>query len=170
MTPSTKPTPALRPRLSLQMILTIVAAAALLIWMLASPEMLDFLKQALINATPLALGAYAGIMCERSGVVNIAIEGMMLIGACIAQLIAQYSFLWLRSANGNPEPGTAAAQPFANTALLMGLVVTLLVGAFIGWLHAHVSIRFKANQIISGTVINILALGVTGWIYQSWML
>src|SRR5512143_1771758 len=99
MTQSTNPAPALRPRLSLHMILTLVAAAALLIWMLASPEMLDFLKQALINATPLALGAYAGIMCERSGVVNIAIDGMMLIGACIAQLAAMYVFFWLRQAN-----------------------------------------------------------------------
>jgi simple sugar transport system permease protein len=170
MTQSSKPALAVQRKLSIQMILTIVAAAVLVVWLLASPEMLDFLKQALINATPLALGAYAGIMCERAGVVNIAIEGMMLIGACIAQLIAQYAFLWLRDANGNPDPGTAAAQPFANSALLLGLIVALLVGAFFGWAHAHISIRFKANQIISGTVINILALGVTGWIYQSWML
>lgn len=131
---------------------------------------LDFIKLALINATPLALGAYSGIFSERAGVVNIAIEGMMLIGACISQLVAQYAYLWLRQANGNPDPGTAAAQPVANLALLFGLIGALLVGAFLGWAHAHVSIRFKANQIVSGTVINILALGVTGWIYQSWML
>jgi simple sugar transport system permease protein len=51
----------------------------------------------------------------------------------------------------------------------LGLIVALIVGAGIGWLHAHVSIRFKANQIVSGTVINILAFGVTGWLYQSLM-
>lgn len=133
-------------------------------------SILEFFKLSLINATPLALGAYSGIMSERAGVVNIAIDGMMLIGACISQLVAQYSFLWLRQANGNPDPGTAAAQPYSNIALLLGLIAALLVGAFLGWAHAHLSIRFKANQIVSGTVINILALGVTGWIYQSWML
>jgi simple sugar transport system permease protein len=49
------------------------------------------------------------------------------------------------------------------------LLVALIVGAGLGWLHAHVSIRFKANQIVSGTVINIMALGLTGWAYQSLM-
>ena len=132
-------------------------------------EIFDFLKLALINATPLALGAYCGIMCERAGVVNIAIEGMMLIAACFSQLVAQYAFLWIRQANGNPAPGSAAAQPFVLPALLLGLLVALVVGALIGWLHAHVSIRFKADQIISGTVINVLALGLTGWLYQSLM-
>ena len=132
-------------------------------------DILEFIKQALINATPLALGAYSGVLCERAGVVNIAIEGMMLIAACIGQLLSQYAYLWIRQANGNPDPGTAAAQPFAYTAILLGFVGALAVGALVGWLHAHVSIRFKADQIISGTVINILALGLTGWLYQSWM-
>ena len=129
----------------------------------------DLLKLALFNATPLALGAYSGIMCERAGVVNIAIEGMMLVAACISQLVAQYAFAWLRQANGNPDPGSAAANVYVLPSLLLGVVAALLVGAGLGWLHAHVSIRFKADQIISGTVINILALGLTGWLYQSLM-
>jgi general nucleoside transport system permease protein len=132
-------------------------------------SIVDFLKLALINATPIALGAYSGLLCERSGVVNIAIEGMMLITACLSQLIAQYTFLILRQANGSPDPGTAAAQPFATASILIGVVGALAIGALLGWLHAVISIRFKANQIISGTVINILALGLTGWIYQRWM-
>ena len=135
-------------------------------------DIVEFLKLALVNATPLALGAYAGIMCERSGVVNIAIEGMMLIAACVAQLVAMYVHLWMRQAAGGErplEPGSAAAQPYVVPSLLIGLLVALIVGAGLGWLHAHVSIRFKANQIVSGTVINILALGLTGWVYQSLM-
>src|SRR5574341_2125846 len=94
----------------------------------------DFLRLALINATPIALGAYSGLLCERSGVINIAIEGMMLITACLSQLVAQYAFLWLRQANGNPDPGTAAAQPFANTAIVIGVIAALGVGALLGWL------------------------------------
>ncbi len=132
-------------------------------------SIVDFIKLGLVNATPIALGAYSGLLCERSGVVNIAIEGMMLIAACVSQLVAQYTFQWIRVANGSPAVGTPAAQPFALTAMLLGLAAGLLIGVLLGWVHAHVSIRFKANQIISGTVINILALGLTGWLYQSLM-
>lgn len=129
----------------------------------------DFLHIALINATPLALGAYSGVLCERSGVVNIAIEGMMLTAAMAAQAVAQYSFLWLRLAAGDPAVNTAAAQALVLPSLLIGLLAGLLAGAALGALHAVVSIRFKADQIISGSVINVLALGVTGWVYQSWL-
>ena len=132
-------------------------------------SIVDFLRLALVNATPLALGAYSGIMCERSGVVNIAIEGMMLIAACVSQLVAQYAYLWLREANGGLVAGSAEAQPLVLPSIVLGLIVALIVGAGVGFVHAHVSIRFKADQIISGTVINILAFGLTGWIYQSWM-
>src|ERR1051325_7619609 len=129
----------------------------------------DFAHIVLINATPLALGAYSGILCERAGVINIAIEGMMLLAAMAAQLIAQYTFLWLRLANGNRALNSPEAQALVLPSLLLGVLGGLLVGALLGLLHGVVSIRFKADQIISGSVINILALGVTGWVYQSWM-
>jgi general nucleoside transport system permease protein len=109
---------------------------------------------ALIASTPLALGAYCGLFCERAGVVNIGIEGMMLIAALTSQLIAQYiGSTWL----GTPM------EPYG---LPLGLFVGIMTGAVLGALFAWLSIRFKVNQIISGTVINIGALGVTGALYN----
>jgi simple sugar transport system permease protein len=68
--------------------------------------MLGLLKLALITATPLALGAYAGIMCERAGVVNIAIEGMMLTSAMTAQLVTMYASVPILAAYGSPAIGS----------------------------------------------------------------
>ncbi len=126
-------------------------------------------KLALITATPIALGAYAGIMSERAGIVNIAIEGMMLTSAMTAQLTSMYVNVPLRSLLGNPPIGSAAAFPAAITSLCLGTIVGLLTGALLGWLHGIISIRCKADQIISGTVLNILAWGITGWVFQRWM-
>lgn len=100
----------------------------------------------LIAATPIALGAYSGIFCERAGVVNIAIEGMMLTGALVGQLVATYT-----------------------RSLLLGAIAGILAGGLMGALHAVLCIRFKADQIISGTVINIAAAGITGHIYQRYL-
>jgi general nucleoside transport system permease protein len=94
-------------------------------------------------AAPLTLGALSGIFCERSGVVNIAIEGMMLTSAFFSFVFALYlNSLWA------------------------GLVAGLTVGMLMALLHAILSIRFKVDQIISGTVINILAVGITGYFHQ----
>jgi general nucleoside transport system permease protein len=123
-------------------------------------EITGFLKLALITATPIALGAYAGILSERAGVVNIAIEGMMLTGAMVAQLTAMYLYAPLQSA------GIPAADIVS---LCLGVIAGIVAGALLGGLHSITSIRFKADQIISGTVINLLAWGMTGWIYQRWM-
>ncbi|HEY9637979.1 MAG TPA: ABC transporter permease [Coleofasciculaceae cyanobacterium] len=127
------------------------------------------LRLALITATPIALGAYAGIMSERAGIVNIAIEGMMLTSAMMSQLVAMYINVPLRAAFGNPLIGSPEAFAAAIISLILGLIAGLGTGALLGWLHAVVSIRFKADQIISGTVINIMAWGVTGWVFQRWM-
>jgi ABC-type uncharacterized transport system permease subunit len=102
-------------------------------------DLVDMLARTVRLATPIALGAMAGILCERSGVINIAIEGLMLVGACagfIAALLTGNSWI--------------------------GLVVAVLAGGLTVMLHAVLSIRFRTDQIISGTVINILAVGVTG--------
>jgi general nucleoside transport system permease protein len=97
--------------------------------------------------TPIALGACAGILCERSGVINIAIEGLMLMGACA---------------------GFAAALITGNSWL--GLFVAIVTGGITVMLLAVLAIRFKTDQIIAGTVINILAVGVTGFVRNNFLI
>lgn len=98
---------------------------------------------------PLILGALSGILCERSGIVNIGIEGMMLAGA-FGAFVAKVAT--------NDWPLLAS--------LLFGVVMALLVGALMGWLHALLSIRFRMDQIISGTVLIILATGFTSYLFN----
>ncbi|MFP5578107.1 MAG: ABC transporter permease [Acidimicrobiia bacterium] len=93
------------------------------------------------RATPIALGAIAGLLCERAGVINIAIEGMMLASAFGAAITA--------SATGS---------------LWIGLLCGLLTGAVFGAVHAVVSIRYEVDQIVGGTFINIFALGMTSYL------
>jgi simple sugar transport system permease protein len=112
------------------------------------------LSIALAAATPLALGAFSGVFSERAGVVNIAIEGMMLTSALTAQLFAQFI--------GGAWVGT----PLESWGLLGASLVGIATGGLLGGLHALLSIRFKVDQIISGTVINIGAIGVTGALYN----
>jgi len=99
------------------------------------------MKTTLIKAVPLTLGAMAGILCERAGVVNIAIEGMMLAGA--------FGGAFVGSVSGNMWVGVAAGVG---------------IGMLLGVIHAFLSITYKANQIVSGTVINILATGMTSYL------
>jgi simple sugar transport system permease protein len=106
---------------------------------------------ALIKATPLALGAMSGLMCERSGVINIGIEGMMLVGAMTA---------FLGSVVFNDLTGGTLPKVFS---LLAGLFVAMLASGLIALLHAWLSIHYKVDQIISGTVINLLAVGITNF-------
>jgi simple sugar transport system permease protein len=121
---------------------TVILAAVFgfLVWVTSGTSMnlSGMLQATLMAATPLTLGAMCGILCERSGIINIAIEGMMLSGAFM---------------------GVAFASIFDN--LWMGMVGASLVGGVMAALHAWLSIRFKVDQIISGTVINILAAGGT---------
>jgi general nucleoside transport system permease protein len=116
---------------------------ALLAWAArgADVSIVGLLDGTLFRATPLALGAFAGLLCERAGVVNIAIEGMLLTAAFTAALTG--------SAWGGPWVG-----------LLCGMASGLLLGAFLGAL----SITYRVDQIIGGTVINILALGLTSYL------
>jgi ABC-type uncharacterized transport system permease subunit len=107
-------------------------------------------------AAPLALGAMCGILNERSGIVNIGIEGMMLAAAFSAFLAAglfQQTF------------GGEAWGPFGVTpALLVGIVAAVATAMILSLLHAWLSISVAADQIISGTIINIAALGLTGYL------
>ena len=95
-------------------------------------------------ATPIALAAIGAAICERSGVVNIAMEGLMLIAAFFGTVVAL--------ATGNPWAGVVAA------------VVSSMAAAS---LHALASINLRADQVISGTAINILALGLTGFLMET---
>ena len=110
-------------------------------------DVVSMLADGIRLATPIALGALAGILCERAGVVNIGIEGMMLVGAGL---------------------GFTASLYLQNSTA--GLVVAILAGMLMAALHAVLSISLKVDQIISGTVINILAVGITGFTRRSFLL
>lgn len=110
-------------------------------------NVMQLLVESLRLGTPVALGAMAGLWCERAGVVNIGIEGMMLTSACTG-------FLAYAELGDGQE----------RWALWVAVGVALLTGGLIALLHALLSVTFRVDQIISGVVINLLALGVTGFL------
>jgi simple sugar transport system permease protein len=115
----------------------------LLVWAARgdSTNILGLFEGTLFKAVPLALGALAGLMCERSGVINIAIEGMLLAAAFTAALTAS-----------------------AADSVWVGMGSGIAIGALLGALLAVLSIRYRVDQIIGGTVLNILALGLTSFL------
>jgi general nucleoside transport system permease protein len=100
----------------------------------------------IVAATPLTLAALGGVMSERSGVVNIALEGIMLTAAFVGYAAALFSH-----------------------SLGVGILAAVLSGMLIAALHAVLSIEFLVDQIVSGTVINILAVGITGVFYRTFI-
>ena len=118
-------------------------------------NMTTIVAESLRLATPLAIGAMAGIWCERAGVVNIAIEGMMLFAACFGFT----TLFYLRNTGLALE-----------TAQLLAVIVAVLSGGLIALLHGWLSITFRTDQIVSGTVINILAVGVTSFVRREYLL
>jgi len=133
------------------LVLSIVSALFIfgfLVWAAAGKSMnlTGLLNTALSMAVPITLGAFSGILCERAGVVNIAIEGMMLAAAMVGALVGSISgSLWV------------------------GLFSAVLTGALLGLVHAILSIKYLTDQIISGTVINIFAGGMTAFISSKFM-
>ncbi len=108
------------------------------------------------SATPLALGAMVGVVGERSGVVNIGIEGTMLAAAFTG---------WIVGVALAPSMGANPTALFGLTpALLIGVLAAVLVAVVITAVHAWLSISVMADQIISGTIINIAAFGLTGYL------
>ncbi len=93
-------------------------------------------------ATPLAFAAMGGIFSERSGVVNIGLEGMMLSGAFFGILAADKLGSWV-----------------------LGLLAAALVGGLMALIHAFFAIHLRADQIVGGFAINVLALGLTGYLF-----
>ncbi len=104
------------------------------------------LQQSLFLATPLILGAMSGVLCEKSGVINVAIEGEMLAASFAGALVGSIA--------GN---------------LWIGLVGAMIVGALMGALLAVFSIKFLVNQVILGVVLNVFALGLTGFLFDALM-
>ena len=100
------------------------------------------LQGAIMLSVPLIFGSMSGLLCEKSGVINIAIEGQLLFAAFVSAVIA--------SVTQN---------------IIMGLVVAPLAGALISLILAYFSIKYQVDQVILGFVINVLVLGLTGFFY-----
>ncbi|WP_297081060.1 ABC transporter permease [uncultured Demequina sp.] len=109
-------------------------------------QLTGLLTSALFLAVPLVFGSLAGTLCERSGIINIAIEGQLLAGAFLAALVA--------SAVGNAY---------------VGLIAAPIAGALVGWLLAVFSTRYWVNQIVVGVVLNLLVLGLTSFFFSTVM-
>jgi ABC-type uncharacterized transport system permease subunit len=107
-------------------------------------------------ATPLGFGALCGVVCERSGIVNIGIEGTMLAAAFTGWVVAIAAVAVL----GPADPGPLGVTP----ALIIGLAAAILAAVGVSLLHAWLSISLRTDQIISGTIINIAAFGITGYL------
>jgi ABC-type uncharacterized transport system permease subunit len=116
---------------------------AFLLWAArgASFNLFGMLQSTLLRAVPLTLGALSGLLCERSGIINIGIEGMMLVAAFMGALIG--------SASGS---------------LIVGTLGGIAAGGLLGAGLAVLSIRYRVDQIIGGTVLNIFALGLTSYL------
>ena len=100
------------------------------------------LSTTLRMATPLILAALGGMFSESSGVINIALEGIMLIGAFVAMAGSYFFSPWI------------------------GVLAAVIVGMLVALIHAVASISFRANQIVSATAINIFATGITGFLLR----
>ena len=116
---------------------------AFLTWAAAdkSFNLVGMLNSSLVRATPIALSALCGVISERSAIINIGIEGIMLLAAQAAVVV-----------------GTVTGN------LYLGLLAALVIGGLIAALHAFLVIRFKVDQIISGVAINIIGAGVTSFV------
>ena len=111
-----------------------------------SLNLAGMLSSAVQLAVPITMGSFSGILCERSGVVNIAIEGMMLMSAMVGALMGSLTHsAWL--------------------GLFFGVLSAVLLAA----LHAVLSIKYKIDQIISGTVINMFSAGMTAFLSQKFL-
>ncbi len=105
----------------------------------------DFLTEYLLSSLrlslPLAFAALGGLFCERSGVLNIALEGMLLIGAFTSSLVTSYT--------GN---------------VWLGILAAVVVGGLVGLLHAFLCVSLRVDQVVSGLAINLVAVGLTSFL------
>jgi ABC-type uncharacterized transport system permease subunit len=135
--------PAFPWRRSLAILIPIYVAAILADLLDGRPaNMTGVIAGSLELAVPITLGAFAGILSERSGMFNIAIEGNFLVGACAAAIVASVTH-----------------------SALIGVIAAMFAGMLVGLLLAWLGIRYKVDQIIAGVVINIGALGITNFLF-----
>ena len=130
---------------------TVLFVAAFLIWVVGgartpSISLAGLIAGSVTLAVPLVFGSLSGVLCERVGVVNIAIEGQLLGGAFTAAIVA--------SVTQNPFVGLLAAA-------VAGAVVSMVLAVF--------SIKYLVNQIIVGVVLNVLVSGLTGFLFSTVM-
>jgi ABC-type uncharacterized transport system permease subunit len=129
-------------------IVALLVVFAFLIWAAAdgSLSLLGMLQSTVLRSVPIGFGALSGVLCERSGVINIGIEGMLLSGAFAGALVGSVTNnLWI------------------------GLFAGAAVGALLAALLAVLAIRYLVDQIVAGTVINILALGLTSYLSKAFL-
>jgi general nucleoside transport system permease protein len=121
----------------------ILLVLALLVWGAAgsSISFTGLLSLMITQSVPITIGAISGLVSERAGIVNIAIEGMMVASAFTAAVAGSIAGLW------------------------MGVLAAILTGALLALIHGWLSIKYKVDQIISGTMINIFATGMTSYMY-----
>ncbi|NTW39390.1 MAG: ABC transporter permease [Cellulomonadaceae bacterium] len=121
---------------------------AFLVWVMAGNTnalpLTILLAGSLTMAVPLVFGALAGLLCERSGIINIAIEGQMLGGAFLAVVIASLT----------------------NNAYI-GMIAAPLAGALVGLVLVTFAVRYRIDQIIVGVVLNVLVIGVTNYLFST---
>jgi general nucleoside transport system permease protein len=129
-------------------IVALCFVGAFLIWatQAKSFNLVGMLNGTVGRAIPIALAALCGVISERSAVINIAIEGIMLMAAL-----------------------TAVVSATLTHSLMVGLIVAILTGALVAWLHAWLVIRFKVDQIVSGVAINIFGAGITSFISSRYL-
>jgi simple sugar transport system permease protein len=111
--------------------------------------LLEMFPIALMFAAPIVIAALGGLFSERSGIVNVALEGIMMVGAFAAASIT-----------------VALEVPLPGYAPWIGMLVGILVGILFSLLHAVASVNLKADQVVSGTALNILAGGLTVYLCQ----
>ena len=112
----------------------------------ATVPLVGLLAGALTVSTPLIFGALGGVISERVGVVNIAIEAQLLAGAFVAAMI-----------------GTLTGQP------MLGLLGAMIAGALVSIILASFAIKYLVDQVIVGVVLNVLVIGLTSFFYSTYM-
>ena len=122
--------------------------AAFLIWAAKgkSMDLVGMMNTSLVRATPIALAALCGVISERAAVVNIGIEGIMLVSAMTSVMVASLT-----------------------RNLYLGLLTGMLTGMFVAALHAVLVITFKVDQIISGVAVNIVGTGASSFISNRYL-
>jgi simple sugar transport system permease protein len=118
---------------------------AFLTWAVAgeSISLTSLIQGAIPLSMPLIFGALCGLVCERSGVINIAIEGQLLAGAFLSGVVASLT-----------------------TNLWMGLIAAPVAGMLVAWVLATFTVKYFVNQIVVGVVLNILVIGLTNFLHS----